>query len=235
MPSVGLEFITKMGVHIPEYVESGLEMHINIYHESSLKAKVNIKRNQIKLSIPAPKSNTQLLSIRSVAPAKWHKTLTAVAKVMHSHSLCLKYSNKLLSVSSGQTNLVPSLVEDRTDSTDCQPLFSGLKFCTIVRYSNATFIESAPYYPLTGETRWEKAALANLTIFRVVTLEYFHSDHSVLKKQITVYLGLQWKSSPQGRFQSTLPRLLMKHSKRVKGVVKKLSLWSWPWRQKVLF
>lgn len=40
MPSVGLEFITHMGVHIPDYVEAGVEMHTNMYHESSLSAKV---------------------------------------------------------------------------------------------------------------------------------------------------------------------------------------------------
>ena len=66
MPSVGLEFITQMGVHLPDYVDAGLEMHTNMYHESSLKAKVTMSRNQIRLSIPAPKSNTQLLSVRSV-------------------------------------------------------------------------------------------------------------------------------------------------------------------------
>lgn len=68
MPSVGLEFITQMGVHIPDYVEAGLEMHTNMYHESSLNAKVTVDSNQMRLSIPAPKSNTQLLSVRSVAP-----------------------------------------------------------------------------------------------------------------------------------------------------------------------
>ncbi len=68
MPSVGLEFITQMGVHIPDYVEAGLEMHTNMYHESSLNAKVTMNRNQMKLSIPAPKSNTQVLSVRSVSP-----------------------------------------------------------------------------------------------------------------------------------------------------------------------
>ncbi|XP_074517715.1 apolipoprotein B-100 isoform X1 [Sebastes fasciatus] len=126
MPSVGLEFITQMGVHIPDYVEAGLEMHTNMYHESSLNAKVTMGRNQMRLSIPAPKSNTQLFSI----------------------------SNKLLSVSSGETKIVPSPVEDRTDSTDCQPLFSGLKLCTIVRYSNATSIDQTTYYPMTGESRF---------------------------------------------------------------------------------
>ncbi len=66
MPSVGLEFITQMGVHIPEYVEAGLEMHTNMYHESSLNAKFTMNKNQWKLSIPAPKSKTQLLSVRLV-------------------------------------------------------------------------------------------------------------------------------------------------------------------------
>ncbi|XP_062253526.1 apolipoprotein B-100 isoform X1 [Platichthys flesus] len=124
MPSLGLEFITEMGVHIPDYVEAGLEMHTNMYHESSVNAEVIVNRNQMRLSIPAPKSNIQLLRI----------------------------SNKLLSVSSGQTKIVPSLVEDRTDSTDCQLLFSGLKFCKIMRYSNAPSMDKAPYFPLTGET-----------------------------------------------------------------------------------
>ncbi|XP_041827365.1 apolipoprotein B-100 [Melanotaenia boesemani] len=124
MPSVGLEFITQMGVHIPDYVDAGIEMHTNMYHESSINAKFSVNRNQVKLSVPAPKSNFQLLSI----------------------------SNKLLSVSAGQTKIVPSLVEDRVDSTDCQPLFSGLNLCTKVRYSNATSVDRAPYYPLSGET-----------------------------------------------------------------------------------
>uniref|UniRef100_A0A667YKX4 Apolipoprotein B n=1 Tax=Myripristis murdjan TaxID=586833 RepID=A0A667YKX4_9TELE len=126
MPSVGLEFITQMGVHVPEFVVAGIEMHTNMYHESSLNAKVTINRSQIKLSIPAPMSNIQLFS----------------------------FSNKLLSVSSSQMKIVPSMVEDQTDSNDCQPLFTGLKYCTIVHYSNGSSTDQAPYYPLTGETRF---------------------------------------------------------------------------------
>lgn len=67
MPSVGLEFITQMGVHIPDYLDAGLEMHSNIYHESSINAEVTVNSNQMRLSIPAPKSNIELLSIRSVS------------------------------------------------------------------------------------------------------------------------------------------------------------------------
>lgn len=70
MPSVGVEFITQMGVHIPDYVDAGIEMHTNLYHESSLHAKVTMSKNQIRLSVPAPQSNTQLLSIRLVVLIK---------------------------------------------------------------------------------------------------------------------------------------------------------------------
>lgn len=154
MPSFGLEFITHMGVHVPDFVDAGLEMHTSAYHESSLNAKISMKRNQIRLSIPAPRSNTQLLTFRSVR--------------IHRHWFCLdfdwfiyffltvwslKHSNKLLSISSSQILIVPPLVEDRTDFSDCQLLFSGLNLCTIVRYSNASSLEEAPYYPLTGETK----------------------------------------------------------------------------------
>lgn len=64
MPSVGVEFITQMGIQIPEFVLAGIEMHTNMYHESSLNAKVTMSRNEIKLSIPAPKGTTQLFSVR---------------------------------------------------------------------------------------------------------------------------------------------------------------------------
>ncbi|MBN3313712.1 APOB protein, partial [Atractosteus spatula] len=126
MPSVGVEFVTHMGVHIPEFTTAGVEMHTNIYHESAFNAKLTMKGNQVKLSIPAPQGPTQLFSI----------------------------SNKLLSVSSTQTEIVPPLVESRTDSVTCRPLLTGLQYCTTVRYSNASSTDSAPYYPLTGETRF---------------------------------------------------------------------------------
>uniref|UniRef100_A0A8L0DVA8 Apolipoprotein B n=1 Tax=Oncorhynchus mykiss TaxID=8022 RepID=A0A8L0DVA8_ONCMY len=125
MPSVGVEFITQMGIQIPEFVVAGIEMHTNMYHESSLNAKVTISRNEIKLSIPAPKGTTQLFSV----------------------------SNKLMSLSSTQTKMVPSIGEGMTDSTECQPLFTGMNICTTLRYTNASSTDDAPYYPLTGESR----------------------------------------------------------------------------------
>ncbi|KAL2098724.1 hypothetical protein ACEWY4_005204 [Coilia grayii] len=132
MPSAGVEFVTHMGIHIPEFVPAGIEMHTNLYLESALDAKVTVSDSQVKLSILPPKGNVQLLSI----------------------------SNKLLSVSSSQPKIVPSLVEDRTDTTECHPLLAGLKYCTTMRYSNASSNNEAPYYPLTGETKFALELMA---------------------------------------------------------------------------
>ncbi|XP_054618361.1 apolipoprotein B-100-like [Dunckerocampus dactyliophorus] len=63
MPSVGLEFVTRMGVHVPEFVDSAVEMHTSLYHESALNAKLTMEPNQVKLSIPAAKGTTKLLRI----------------------------------------------------------------------------------------------------------------------------------------------------------------------------
>ncbi|XP_048831185.1 apolipoprotein B-100 [Brienomyrus brachyistius] len=125
MPSMGVEFVTQMGIHIPEFVAAGIEMHTNLYHESSLNAKVTVHSDQIKLAIPAPQGTTQLFSV----------------------------SNRLLSVSTAQTKIMPSMIEDRTDLVECSPLFTGVKYCAVLRYSNASSSDVAPYYPLTGETR----------------------------------------------------------------------------------
>lgn len=63
MPSAGIEFVTQVGSHIPEYVKSGLEMHTNIFHESGLTAKISMGSDRVKLSIPAPRNPTKLISI----------------------------------------------------------------------------------------------------------------------------------------------------------------------------
>ncbi|XP_063040675.1 apolipoprotein B-100 [Engraulis encrasicolus] len=125
-PSAGLEFVTHMGVYLPEYVPAGIEMHTNMYSEGALDAKVTLGDKQVKISILPPKENVQLLSI----------------------------SNKLLSISSSQPKIVPSIMEDRTDITDCQPLIPGFKLCSITRYSNGSSIQETSYFPLTGESRF---------------------------------------------------------------------------------
>lgn len=66
MPSAGIEFVTQVGSHIPEYVNSGLEMHTSIFHESGLSAKISVGRDNLKLTIPAPPSPTKLIKMTYV-------------------------------------------------------------------------------------------------------------------------------------------------------------------------
>uniref|UniRef100_A0A8K9WYG7 Vitellogenin domain-containing protein n=1 Tax=Oncorhynchus mykiss TaxID=8022 RepID=A0A8K9WYG7_ONCMY len=126
MPSVGVEFVTQMGVHIPEFTSSVVEMHTNMYHESAVNAKITMEQNQIKLGIPAPQGSTQLFRV----------------------------SNRMLTVTSGQATLIPSMDEGRTNVVNCNPLFSGVKYCTTVRYNLAGDNAAAPYFPLNGETKF---------------------------------------------------------------------------------
>lgn len=62
-PSIGVEFVTKMGVNVPEFVESAIELHTSMYHESALHAKITMENNEVKLSIPAPERTTRLFSM----------------------------------------------------------------------------------------------------------------------------------------------------------------------------
>lgn len=63
MPSAGLEFVTQVGSHIPEFVDSGLEMHTNLFHESGIKVEFPKVKAAVKLTIPAPTSPTKLLKV----------------------------------------------------------------------------------------------------------------------------------------------------------------------------
>ncbi|KAM3603035.1 uncharacterized protein V6R79_015481 [Siganus canaliculatus] len=63
MPSVGVEFVTRMGVQVPEFVVSSVEMHTNMYHESALNARITMEENQVKLSIPTPQGTTKFFTI----------------------------------------------------------------------------------------------------------------------------------------------------------------------------
>ncbi|XP_051665843.1 apolipoprotein B-100 isoform X2 [Manacus candei] len=126
-PSVAIEFVTHLGINMPEFARSGVEMNSNIFHESGIEAHVGVKAGQLKFSIPAPKTPVKLLSI----------------------------SNTLHLVSPAKTEEIPPLTENQETSTSCEPFMPGLNFCTKLLYSNATSTEAAPYFPLTGESRFE--------------------------------------------------------------------------------
>ncbi|XP_028253696.1 apolipoprotein B-100-like [Parambassis ranga] len=126
MPSAGIEFVTQIGSHIPEYVNSGLEMHTNIFHESRLRAKISIERDNVKLTIPAPTSPTKLI----------------------------KMTNTLVAVTGSEVKAIPPMLMDRVDVTECTPVFAGMKYCTGLQYTDAFFEETAPYFPFTGNSQF---------------------------------------------------------------------------------
>ncbi|XP_016329670.1 apolipoprotein B-100-like [Sinocyclocheilus anshuiensis] len=107
-PSMAVEFVTRMGVHIPKFVVSAVEMHTNMFHESSFNAKITMGDGQIKLSILPPKSTTELFRV----------------------------SNKLVMVSKTPVTLVPE-TGDRTAIVNCSPLISGINYCTTILNSRA--------------------------------------------------------------------------------------------------
>ncbi|KAI5610950.1 apolipoprotein Bb, tandem duplicate 1 isoform X1 [Silurus asotus] len=106
MPSADVEFVTEIGAHLPDYVNSGLKMHTNIYHESGLRAKVTMARNQFKLTIPVPENPVKLLSV----------------------------SNSIVSVIGDKTNSIPAM-KDNVEMNECAPLLPGVNFCGVVQYS----------------------------------------------------------------------------------------------------
>ncbi|XP_075454563.1 apolipoprotein B-100 [Ascaphus truei] len=126
-PAVAVEFVTHLGIHIPEFTRHAIQMNTNMYHESGVEARMSLKEGQFKFTIPAPKGPTKLFSI----------------------------NNKLNLVFASKTEVMTSIIENREAWSSCRPLFTGLNYCTTVGYSNASSIDGAPYFPLTGETRFE--------------------------------------------------------------------------------
>ncbi|XP_071777034.1 apolipoprotein B-100-like [Centroberyx gerrardi] len=112
MPSVGVEFVTQMGVHVPEFVVSTVEMHTNMYHESALNAKVTMDQDQVQLSVPAPQGTTKLFRVSNkvLIVGGGH---AAVIPDNQGSSSCsplfpgVKYCTKTLSASAGDNTAAP--------------------------------------------------------------------------------------------------------------------------------
>ncbi|KAM6992517.1 apolipoprotein B-100-like [Tautogolabrus adspersus] len=126
MPSAGIEFDTRIGSYIPEYVKSGLEMHTSLFHESGLSAKISLARDNVKLTIPAP-----------VHPMK-----------------LIKITNNLVAVTGSAELTIPPTVTDKVDVSECTPFFAGMKYCTALQYTDAFSQETTPYFPFTGDSKF---------------------------------------------------------------------------------
>ncbi|XP_050993857.1 apolipoprotein Bb, tandem duplicate 1 [Labeo rohita] len=125
MPSVGVEFVTAVGALLPDYVESGLEMHTNIYHESGLNVKVAVSKKQLKLTFPTPQAPTKLISV----------------------------TNSLFSMTGSETKTIPPIMEP-VKAQKCTPFFPGFKYCSTLQYSDAFSSDASPYFPLTGDSKF---------------------------------------------------------------------------------
>ncbi|KAM9798130.1 apolipoprotein Bb, tandem duplicate 1 [Neosynchiropus ocellatus] len=125
MPSANVEFVTRMGASIPEFINSGMEMHTNMFHESGLKAKISMGREEIKMTIPAPRAPTKIL----------------------------KVTNTLVSVTSLGVKAVPPMVMEKVEVNKCKPFFSGMRYCSELQYSDVSQ-DDAPYFPFTGDSKF---------------------------------------------------------------------------------
>uniref|UniRef100_A0A8C6TY30 Apolipoprotein Bb, tandem duplicate 2 n=1 Tax=Neogobius melanostomus TaxID=47308 RepID=A0A8C6TY30_9GOBI len=126
MPSASIEFVTQVGTHIPEFVDSGLEMHTTAHHESGLSAKVTVEKGQVQLRIPAPASNTKLIHI----------------------------TNSLVARSGAETVTIPPNPMDAVSVNECTPFFAGMKYCYALQYNDAWNMEGTPFFPLTGDSKF---------------------------------------------------------------------------------
>ncbi|XP_068136319.1 apolipoprotein B-100 [Hyperolius riggenbachi] len=126
-PAVAVEFVTELGIQIPEFSKHAVQMNTNIYHESGIQARLSVSNGQFKFAVPAPTTPTKIFSI----------------------------NNKVNLVFASKTEVMASIVENRKEQTSCEPFVRGLLYCTDISYSNASSIDSAPYFPLTGESRFE--------------------------------------------------------------------------------
>ncbi|CAJ1077022.1 apolipoprotein Bb%2C tandem duplicate 1 [Xyrichtys novacula] len=124
-PSAAVEFDTRIGAFLPEYVDSVLEMHTSLFHESGIAAKVSFEGSTAKLTIPAP-----------MHPVK-----------------VLKITNYLVAVSGSTVWTIPPVVTDKVDVSECTPFFAGMKYCSALQYTDASSSETAPYFPFTGDSK----------------------------------------------------------------------------------
>ncbi|XP_066091149.1 apolipoprotein B-100 [Saccopteryx bilineata] len=110
-PSVSVEFVTNMGIAVPDFTRSGVQMNTNFFHETGLEAQVALHSGQLKFSIPAPERPVKLFST----------------------------SNTLHLISTTKAEAIPLPVENSKSWTTCKPFFTGLHYCASGAYSSASF------------------------------------------------------------------------------------------------
>ncbi|XP_029794426.1 apolipoprotein B-100 [Suricata suricatta] len=126
-PSVSMEFVTNMGIILPDFSRTGIQMNTNFFHETGLDVQIIVKAGQLKFIVPSPTRPIRLFSV----------------------------SNTLHLVSTTKTQAVLPLTENRQSWATCKPLFTGLDYCISGTDSSAGSSESDSSYLLTGDARFD--------------------------------------------------------------------------------
>lgn len=63
-PSVSVEFVTSIGIIMPDFARSGVRMNTNVFCGSSLEAHVALKAGELRFIVVSPKRPIKLFSIR---------------------------------------------------------------------------------------------------------------------------------------------------------------------------
>uniref|UniRef100_V9K7B7 Apolipoprotein B n=1 Tax=Callorhinchus milii TaxID=7868 RepID=V9K7B7_CALMI len=164
-PSVGVEFVTQLGVNVPDFTRNAIQMNYNLYHESGFEAKISMNNGQVKLSIPAPKEPTKLLSA--------------------SLRLSLLHSTK--------SEEIPSIMEDRQEWKSCKPLISGLNLCSTAMYYDSN--DETSRYSLIRATRFVVQLEPTGTVSEYSATVTYQSPRSKEDLEHSVQLVVQAKGT----------------------------------------
>lgn len=58
-----------------------------------------------------------------------------------------------MAVIGSQVKTIPPMVMDKSGVTECHPVFTGMKYCSALEYTDAFSQETSPYFPFTGDSK----------------------------------------------------------------------------------
>ncbi|XP_029903069.1 apolipoprotein B-100-like [Myripristis murdjan] len=186
MPSVGIEFLTQMGVFVPDIFKSNVEMHTNMYHESSLNAKITMGRDQVKLSIPAPQGTTKLFRLSNtlkIVDSNGFKTFEHTSGSSRCSRLFpgVKYCTNMLSTEAGVDTPSSPINGDTMFGIDLQPTGGVTEYTATFAYDALSEGEDEMVDSLKMTLRAEGSESTEAT----VTMKY-NRNRNVFTSQIEI-------------------------------------------------
>ncbi|KAJ8040656.1 hypothetical protein HOLleu_15014 [Holothuria leucospilota] len=125
-PSVGVEILGTMGVQVPTTkIHAGVMANASVYHSSQVEGNVTINGPHLKVQVKALEKPMNLLNF-SV--------------------------NYFLLKPDGEMSFIPGIMQDAVKVQECANpgKFLGMSLCLSFAYPNASYVDIAPRFPLTG-------------------------------------------------------------------------------------